>query len=187
MTTANGSAEFNAIIDSLLDAPNELAVQRVKKLAERGNGHAHALLGVIYETGLYGVDRDESLALDHYNRAIVGAKSVEGWLGVARLTLRHAQHQEQFRQAERIYAEVGDEAERAEPWLALGRIALYGLSGSPDLRRARTYFSRAAEFGEPLGLTGIALIDWREGKYLRSIYLRSKAVIKSLRRDLAGN
>jgi len=187
MTAEKVSAEFDAIIDSLLDAPNEVAVQRVKKLAERGDGHAHAVLGVVYETGLYGVDRDESLALDHYNKAVVSARSLEGWLGVARLTLRHARHQDDFKTAERIYAEIGDEAERAEPWLALGRIALYGLSGSPDLRRARIYFSRAAEFGEPLGLTGIAIVEWKDGRYLRSICLRSKVVIKSLRRDLAGD
>ena len=182
----NQNPEFERAIDALEAGSDELSVQRFRRMAANGDGHADAVLGICHEFGIHGLAQDAALALEHYRKAIQKSRSLEGELGVARIGLRLATSPEEVIVARDIYRRHAEAAERSEPWIALGRVALYGLDGSVDLEAAQGYFRRATGFGDPFALTGLALVAWRSGRYFESIRLRMNAVRASIRRDLGS-
>lgn len=63
----------------------EEALALAKKLSAQGDGHAYALMGMIYDYGIGGVKIDKSRAASYYQEAIDRCGSIAATRGLAKL------------------------------------------------------------------------------------------------------
>ena len=182
MTSAGQSeARYQHAISMLKNDSLELAVKKLQLLSRHGDGHADAVLGAIFEFGRGEVAVDIGKALACYERSVASVGSLQGLMGIGRISLNGPRDLRDYDRAFECFSLVADQSDYPQAWLALGDLHMCGLGREQDFKAATSCFQRAADLGNIFGYTGLARVAAKQGKLMRSIKYRVVAALKALR------
>lgn len=167
---------FQSAVETYGQGKYEEALAQCIQLIDNGYGHANTLAGAIYEKGGAGVTRDYEKALFYYQKAVDDVGAVEGWLALGRFYYFGKGIKKDHRNAFEKYSVVAEETDNPVAWLMLGRLYREGEGIEKNLGKAREYFDMAADKGYVFAVSQLSLLEGECGNYLKSIWLRCKAV-----------
>lgn len=182
-TTQSDQDRYQHAISMLKSDSLILAVQKLQNLSKSGDGHADAVLGALFEFGKGEIAADKVKALACYERSVASVGSLQGWMGIGRISLVGPLELRDYSKALECFSLVADKSDYPQAWLALGEIYMRGEGCEQDLEAAANCFQRAARLGNIFGYTGLARVAAKQRKMARSIWYRIIAIMKALRRS----
>jgi TPR repeat protein len=174
-------AKYQHAISMLKNESLDLAVRKLQILSKEGDGHADAVLGALFEFGRGEIAVDKGKALSCYERSVASVGSLQGWMGIGRISLNGPPELRDYGRALECFSLVANQSNYPQAWLALGEIYMRGFGAKQDLEVAASCFQKAADLGNVFGYTGLARVAAKQRKMMRSIKYRAVAVIKALR------
>ncbi|MDG6349582.1 tetratricopeptide repeat protein [Luteimonas sp. 8-5] len=179
MTNDADNKYQNAI--SMLKANSvDLAIRKLQRLSKEGDGHADAVLGVLYEYGRGNVKPDERKALECYRRSVDSVGSLQGLMGIGRISTNGPKDLRDPKLAFEVFSLAANGANSPQAWLALGRLYMKGVGTPRDLEKAAALFQRAAQAGNVHGHNGLAAVALKQGKLLLSIRHRMAGFARAM-------
>src|SRR5690606_3971567 len=144
--------KFNYLV-GLSKVDPKKAVDELVDWASKGFGHANYLLGVIYESGGKGIERDYDKAAYYYRKAMTESGSVQAMLRLASLhylkRIVNASDEEAFG----IYSELYKSNGNSSSSMMLGAMYYEGRFVEKDLTVASLYLDEAIRSGHVFALT----------------------------------
>lgn len=157
------------------------ALAQCVQLIDNGYGHANTLAGAIYEKGGAGVTQDFEKALFYYQKAVDDVGAVEAWLALGRFYYFGKGTKKDHRRSFEMYSAVDEDTGNPIAWLMLGRLYREGVGIEKNLAKSREYLEMAADRGYVFAFTHLSQLESECGNYLKSIWLRCKAVYLAIR------
>lgn len=152
-----------ALLDEFLD------------LINKGSQEANYYVGMIYEDGTNGAEKNPEFALFYYQKSAEGYGYLQGNLAVARMHYHGAGVPQNYTKALEYYSHVAQQNEHFVASFMLGRMYHHGQGIEKDLKKAREWYERAIAKGSVYGMLNLAMLEAEEGHWLRSLVLRVKA------------
>ncbi len=149
-----------------------------KTLAALGDPGAHAYVGLIYETGEGGLERDINLAMEWYGKGVTEFNEPDCHLGLGRIYSAGYGVKQDFLKAHDHYYQAFL-LQRPEAAILLGVMYLYGQGVERDISKARKYFEFAASLGYFFAMARLSYIErmspewhwWHLPTYMRGLKL----------------
>jgi TPR repeat protein len=176
----------NLRLDQAIEAfgkdPSPELFERFKSLSQKGMKEADYFLGLMYEDGTNGVPRDLRLALRQYEQCAEEFGYVEAYIAAARL-LYHGEEgvSQNHARAFDLYRRVAEGNGHAVACFMLGRMYQRGEGIGKDIVLAREWYGKAITAGNVYGLLNLAMLEWDEGYFARSLWLRLRAGFAAFR------
>jgi len=158
-----------ALLDEFLD------------LINKGSKEANYYVGMIYEDGTNGVEKNPEFALFYYQKSAEGYGYVQGSLAVARMHYHGAGVPQNYAKALEYFSHLAREKEHFVASFMLGRMYQHGQGVEKDLKKAREWYERSISKGSVYGMLNLAMLEAEEGRWFQSLALRVKAGWMSFR------
>lgn len=140
-----------------------LAENMIRSEAEMDRLDGYTCRGMVFEDGGLDVEVDLDKSLDSYRRASLIAPNAISFMHLARISLKRRE----FPQALR-FLEISADYE-VTPEILLGCAQWFEESDSQDLRRAKSYYVKAALRGRFAGFFGYSRVARAAGEPLRAL------------------
>lgn len=145
------------------------------ELINRGCKEANYYVGMIYEDGTNGVEKNSEFAFFYYQKSTEGYGYLQGSLAVARMYYHGIGVPQNFTKAFEYYSHIAQQKEHFIASVMLGRMYQHGQGVDKDLKKAREWYKRAIAKGSVYGMLNLAMLEAEEGRWLQSLVLRAKA------------
>jgi len=155
--------DSRALLDEFIDIINQ------------GGKEANYYVGMIYEDGTNGVDKNAEFALFYYKKSAEGYGYVQGVLAVARMYYHGVGTPKNYAKAFDCYSHIAQKNGHFVASFMLGRMYQRGEGVTKDLKKARDWYNLATQKGSVYGILNLGMLEAEEGRWLRSLALRLQA------------
>jgi len=144
-------------------------------LINKGCQEANYYVGMIYEDGTNGAEKNLEHAFFYYQKSTEGYGYLQGNLALARLYYHGIGVAQDFAKAFKYYSHVAEQKEHMVACFMLGRVYQHGQGVEKDLKKAREWYGRAIAKGSVYGMLNLAMLEAEERRWFKSLALRAKA------------
>ncbi|MCB1608965.1 MAG: sel1 repeat family protein [Xanthomonadales bacterium] len=171
-------ARYQRSLDLWLDGKAAAALALLEPMLDKGDAHAHALAGAIYEFGGDGIEVDFSKAKYCYQLAAESVGALAACFGLARMHFFGKGVERDLASAQEIYSAILEEVDDPAAHIGLARIYLDD-QWEPNLPLAEQHLKGPVVSGHVEAYSLMVKLRRKQGRVFSAIYFQICSRLKA--------